>query len=169
MILALFSRLSDKANHGKILVARALEYLGASKNGLAEDELLDALSTNKDIIKDFKRRSPRSPAIKGTLPVVVWSRLYFDLEPYLAERPADGTSLLSFSHHQFREVVHSNYLIGRTKLQAHRTLVHYFGKQIRDNTGRITFNLRQSPKYHTNKERPKCGKSPRPHFVIYHS
>jgi WD40 repeat protein/AAA+ ATPase superfamily predicted ATPase len=144
IILDLFRKLSNKANHGKVLVSRSLEYLGASKNGLGEDELLDVLSEDKNVVKDFKRRSPRSPNVNA-LPVIVWSRLYFDLEPYLTKRSADGTSLLSFFHRQFVEVVRNNYLIGKTKIESHHALAHYFGKQdnVLDNIGKATFNLRK--------------------------
>jgi hypothetical protein len=73
----LFHRLSSEANHGAILVSRSLGYLAAAKNGLSEDELLDVLSSDKAVMKDFRGRSRQSPKV-DRLPVVVWSRLYFD-------------------------------------------------------------------------------------------
>jgi hypothetical protein len=95
---------------------------------LTEDELLDVLSLDENVIADFKRSSPKSPSVNA-LPVVVWSRLYFDLEPYLIERSADGTSLLAFFHRQFGEVVMADYLADAEKLQCHSALVRYFGQQ----------------------------------------
>jgi hypothetical protein len=44
MIHRLFDRLSAPENHGALLVERGLGYLGATRNGLSEDELLDVLS-----------------------------------------------------------------------------------------------------------------------------
>ena len=92
-----------------MFVRHALGYLGAAKNGLTEDEMLDVLSRDAEVLADFRRRSPRSPVVEQ-LPVAVWSRLYFDLEPYLAERSADGTTLMGFYHRQLAEVVTEDYL-----------------------------------------------------------
>jgi len=66
---------------------------------------------------------------KLRLPVVLWSRLYFDLEPYLAYRTADGTSLLGFYHRQMNEVVSENYLSDGAERRFHQSLADYFGNQ----------------------------------------
>ena len=90
IILGLFRRLSGDAEHGPLLVARVLGYLACGRNGgLAEDELLAVLSADAAVMGDLRRLSPRSP-LTGVLPMAVWSRLLADLEPYLAERDADG-------------------------------------------------------------------------------
>jgi len=125
MIRQLFQRLSAEAAHGGMLVSRSLGYLAAARNGLSEDELIDVLSRDQEVIADFLRRSPKSPEV-DRLPVVVWSRLYFDLEPYLAERAADGTSLLGFYHRQLGEVAALEHLMGEAKLARHRGLAEYF-------------------------------------------
>ena len=43
------------------------------------------------------------------IPIVVWSRLYLDLEPYLTERDADGVPIITFFHRQFNEVLRERY------------------------------------------------------------
>jgi hypothetical protein len=152
----LFDRLAHEENHGEDLVAKAIGYLATSRYGLAEDELLDALSRDADLYTSFLqgsfhlpsdlvaravdyRRShdvnggeadreetqqtetwlrelvedPESTAELRTfldevlprrdgprLPVVLWSRLFFDLSPYLTERMGDGSSLLAFYHRE---------------------------------------------------------------------
>ncbi|MBN1303172.1 MAG: DUF4062 domain-containing protein [Anaerolineales bacterium] len=140
----LFTRLSQESYHGKELVSRSLGYLAAAKNGLSEDELLDILSGDNDLLEDFQRRFPKSPLI-DRLPVVVWSRLYFDLEPYLHERAADGTNLLAFYHRQISEAAIREFLIENVKGQRHQALARYFGgkplRNTRDNEN-IT-NLRK--------------------------
>ncbi len=120
----LFKRLSQESNHGSMLVSRSLGYLVAAKNGLSEDELLDVLSLDKELLADFQRRSPKSPKVER-LPVVVWSRLYFDLEPYLTERSADGVSLMTFYHRQMAEACQAAY---RDKAR-HARLAEYFNSQ----------------------------------------
>jgi WD40 repeat protein len=120
----LFKRLSEESSHGSMLVSRSLGYLAAARNGLSEDELLDILSLDSDLLADFRRRSPRSPEVEH-LPVVVWSRLYFDLEPYLAERSADGASLLAFYHRQMAEACRAAYC----ERDRNAALAAYFGAQ----------------------------------------
>jgi WD40 repeat protein len=63
------------------------------------------------------------------LPVVLWSRLYFDLESYLTEHDADGTSLLVFYHRQLAEVISADYLKENLKQERHQALADYFTGQ----------------------------------------
>jgi WD40 repeat protein len=119
------AHLSEEAAHGATLVSRALGYLAAGRNGLTEDELLDVLSRDADVMADFRRRSPRSPRVER-LPFVAWSRLYHDLEPYLSERKADGTTTLAFFHRVFHEVVCAEYLASEGGQKRHCALAAYF-------------------------------------------
>lgn len=129
ILRTLFERLSSPANHGQALVSRALAYLAAGKNGLAEDELLDLLSADPAVMDEFRLRSPQSPAT-GRLPSVVWSRLRFELEPYLAYRAADGTSTLVFYHPTtFGEAVTSAFLTEQEAPEHHRAVAAYFAAQ----------------------------------------
>lgn len=129
VIRDLFERLSSETNHGEIMVSHSLGYLAAAKNGLTEDEMLTLLSEDSDVMADFHRRSPKSPDVPR-LPVVVWSRLFLDLEPYFTERAADGTSLMTFYHPTtFGREVRARYLAGDTKRERHHFLAQYFGGQ----------------------------------------
>lgn len=128
IIRYLFARLSLEPNHGKLMVSHSLGYLAASKNGLTEDELIDVLSQDKKVYENFEKRTRHQPP-EEKLPVIVWSRLFFDLEPYLTERSADGTALLSFFHRQLSEVVEQEYLTGKVKINRHNALARYFALQ----------------------------------------
>jgi WD40 repeat protein len=122
----LFERLASEAWHGLALVDSTLGYLAAARNGLTEDELLDLLSADEAVMDDFRRRSPRSPAV-GRLPVAVWSRLHGDLEPYLVEQQADGTTTLTFYHPTtFGQAVRTAFLSGDRERRRHRVLAGYF-------------------------------------------
>lgn len=144
VIRDMFMRLSSDANHGRVMVSRSLGFLAATKNGLTEDELLDVLSNDEAVFQDFIKRAYHKPPEKR-LPVIVWSRLYFDLEPYLTERSADGTSLLTFYHRQFGEVVTEEFLADETKRKRHEGLARYFGFQPLwiEKAGKNTANLRK--------------------------
>ena len=128
IIRNLFRRLSLDANHGTMLVSRALAYLATAKNGLTEDELLDLLSSDEDVFRDFSLRARHEPPARQ-LPVVMWSRLYSDLEPYLSARTADGASLLTFYHRQLLEVTVADYLAGDDGRTRHAGLARYFSSQ----------------------------------------
>ncbi len=68
-----------------------------------------------------------SEEVWSTPEVLSFSGQYFDLEPYLTERSADGASLMSFYHPTtFGEKVKEEYLSGITKTQRHQGLAEYF-------------------------------------------
>ena len=127
IIGGLFTRLSLDENHGELMVSHTLGYLAASKNGLSEDEMLDILSQDKDVFEDFKKRTFHEPP-QQRIPVIIWSRLYFDLEPYLTESQADGTFLMAFYHPLFEDVVAGEYLSGEVKSKRHQSLARYFAE-----------------------------------------
>jgi hypothetical protein len=124
----LLLRLSADSNHGQILVSHSLSYIAAAKNGLTEDELLDVLSIDQTVLEDVTNH-PFHKLAKNTLPIVVWSRLYFDMKPYFVERRSGGGDLLSFYHRQFGEVVKKEYLVGKAKSESHHSLALYFEKR----------------------------------------
>jgi hypothetical protein len=96
---------------------------------ISEDELIDVLSRDEDVFQNFLARTFHEPPEKR-LPVVIWSRLYFDIEPYLAERSADGTSLLTFYHPTtIGQGVRESFLSGETRAQRHARLAEYFEEQ----------------------------------------
>jgi hypothetical protein len=122
----LLARLEQPGNHGKTFVRHALTYLATGKNGLTEEEILDVLSRDKDILEDFLKRSPESPSI-DRLPIIVWSRLFWDLRPYMTSRRADGTIVMDFYHRQVIEAVRRRYLSNEEAfILAHQHLAEYF-------------------------------------------
>jgi hypothetical protein len=60
------------------------------------------------------------------LPVVLWSRLFFDLAPYLTERMGEGTSLLAFYHRELGEVGAKVYAHDERGRFLHGRLADYF-------------------------------------------
>lgn len=140
----LFRRLSRPENHGEVMVSYSLGYLGAANNGLSEDEVLDVLSEQEDVLADFRKRAPRSPKV-DRLPVVVWSRLFDELDPYLGERSADGATLMSFYHRQLAEAVEDDYLAGDEGRDRHRELARHFDPEplVREGEDQRTPNLRK--------------------------
>jgi hypothetical protein len=128
----LFERLSRPEHHGALLVERSLGYLAASRHGLAEDELLDLLGRDADLYEHVRAKALHDlPAEDGErrIPVVLWSRLFYDLEPYLSERIADGTSLLTFYHRELRQAAEEAFLSHERRHDRHQALASYFRKK----------------------------------------
>lgn len=114
---ALIGQLYDRLEieHGRELVSHALGFLACTnaRLGLSEDELLEALAADEETWAEFTTGAEWSLPTRR-LPVVVWSRLYFDLAPYLSPRASEGASLLSFFHLELADVASARYLAGRS-------------------------------------------------------
>ena len=97
----LFERLEKK--HGKTLVAHALGYISAARNGLTENELEDTLSLDDDVIDDVYQYW--DPPVEGVvrLPNLLWARIRHDIDEFLVERQADKKTVVTWYHRQFWE------------------------------------------------------------------
>ncbi len=133
----LFNRLDNPENHGEVLVSRALGYLAASRYGLAEDELLSVLSDDaavKDWLKAETARTgqdlPEVAEGEQRIPVVLWARLYADLEPYLTERATESATVLTFYHRQFGEVARESFVEDGPGTELHTNLAEYFRSKV---------------------------------------
>jgi WD40 repeat protein len=124
MIGSLLQRLESPRDHGHTLVERSLLYIAACRDGLAEDELLQLLSQDTDVLRDFRRRSPDSP-LSEVLPDIVWSRLYFELEPYFLHI-GEGMTKLDFRRREFHEVVAERYATKSLERRTHLRLAGFF-------------------------------------------
>jgi ABC-type oligopeptide transport system ATPase subunit len=103
--------------HTSELVEHLVSYLLCGRNnGLCENEILEILAYDKEywnIFLGYTNEFQRKELEKATqIPIVVWSRLFLDLEPFLTERDFEGSSVISFFHRQFNEVLSKRYRIG---------------------------------------------------------
>ena len=121
----LFDRLASNANHGAVLVERSLGYLAAARYGLTEGEMLDVLAEDDAVWNDFDQRKHHEVS-ERRLPVVVWSRLSLDLEPYLTERAAPGGTVTAFYHRQLAERVSAKFLVKDEAEARHIGLARHF-------------------------------------------
>jgi len=109
MIALVFAGL--RRRHAPLLLSQAMAYLGGSRYGLSEMELMRLLARDPLVRAEFEggSRYPWDLDAHG-LPPVLWSRLRMDLGPYLIERAVDGALLLTFFHREFLEVVRRDFL-----------------------------------------------------------
>lgn len=123
-VYQLYKRMEDV--HGKLLVSHALGYIAACRTGLSEAELKDILSIDNEVLADIYQywAPPRSDVIR--IPALSWTHLRHDLDGYLVERQADGSTVLGLYHRQFIEVAQEHYLSESEKKKRHHILAEYF-------------------------------------------
>lgn len=121
-------RLSAEENHGARLVARSLGYLSCSRAGLAEDEILDLLSLDREVMADFRRRSPESPPVDA-LPVAVWASFRSDIARYLGEQESQGANLLRVAYRQMIVAAKALWPAEDWGASRHRQMAKYFQRQ----------------------------------------
>jgi WD40 repeat protein len=76
------------------------------------------------------------------LPIVLWARLYADLQPYLTIRAGDGTGLMRLSHQYMQDKVQARFLSASDEALLHQRMAAYFSEQ-RTWIGEKVFNLRK--------------------------
>jgi hypothetical protein len=101
--------------HTKNFVEHSISYMLCGKyQGLAENEILEILVFDKEYWEGTflpqthpEHREELKQVTK--IPIVVWSRLFLDLEPFLTEVDADGVPIITFFHKQFVKVLQERY------------------------------------------------------------
>jgi WD40 repeat protein len=127
----LFRRLGRRENHGPLLVERVLGYLAASRHGLSENEILEVLFDDPKYKAELDQAAEQTrhelPANATRIPIAIWSRLRFDLAPYLTECAAVGANVLTFYHRQVAEWVQKHFVKASDQsCQPHQLLADYF-------------------------------------------
>ncbi len=143
------------------LIQAAVQYLKSGAAGNDEQQAaiawLDAIRAQPDQVSAFLGQVlPRADGPR--LPVVLWSRLSFDLAPYLGERALDGSPLLNFFHRELGEVAREVFLADGNQKTYHARLADYFRFKAdpaasRTWNGRSTHGLSELPYHLTLAER----------------
>jgi len=154
MVDRFFSKLEHEHSH--MLVSKVVGYILSGKHdGLTESEILDVLLFDKQFWRYFLKsthKDHREEVEKAKkLPVVIWSRLFFDLVSYLAERDSYGERIIGFYHKQFSDILRERYLV--KSLRFHETLGEYFERRWDEPYNRaldeLPFQLMKSNKYNS--------------------
>lgn len=144
MVDSYFDFLSRESLHGTVFLRTTLALIGASRSGIAEVELLDILSQDPAVLKEYADSNPFAPEI-GRLPDIIWSRLYAELKPFLALSHAQTRPVVRFRHREFQQVVTRRMLTGEGGLTMRMRLVRYFENQRNQNTVGDYSPLRMRP------------------------
>jgi WD40 repeat protein len=85
---------------------RALAYISAGRFGLSDRELSRCLSMDEDVLREFHQQERLgSDWDAETLPPILWSRLFFELRPFLSEIRQDGSVLYRYFHIEFERAI----------------------------------------------------------------
>ncbi|HOT97085.1 MAG TPA: AAA family ATPase [bacterium] len=123
---AMFARIAGNDQHGRPMVDRSSAFLALARYGLSEDEMLNALWLDDQVREDFRQRYRKSPQNVTQLPDVIWAKLYYDLAPYLAERPGDDANRLSFYYTQVADCVRDALKASGQIVSYHQNLARFF-------------------------------------------
>lgn len=129
LIRARIADLSAPANHGAELVRDALGAIAASRFGLSDSEMAQALEQSRapQVWAAFRARSFHAWE-QPILPAILWFRLRGDLAPYLVEQRVDGALTYRFFHREFAEVVAASVLAGNAGADMHARLADVFSE-----------------------------------------
>jgi hypothetical protein len=123
------SRLLNDEKHLPIFTHRALAYIAAGRFGLSEEELAKALGTDEAVRQEFsstEKTDKKWPSDRTLLPPILWSRLYFDISPYLTTAKVDGAILFRYFHREFKEVIQEELLKEKAGEEIHSKLAKIF-------------------------------------------
>jgi hypothetical protein len=125
------SRLLNDEKHLPTFTHRALAYIAAGRFGLSEEELAKALGADDAVRREFsntEKTDKKWPSDRAQLPPILWSRLYFDISPYLTTAKVDGAILFRYFHREFKEVIEEELLKEKVGEEIHSRLAHLFSK-----------------------------------------
>jgi len=123
------SRLLKGENHPQVFTERALAYITAGRYGLSEEELARAIGTDSAVRKEFEDNEKTKVRWEDAknLPPIIWSRLFFDIQPYLGVAQIDGALVMRWFHREFGDVLRSRYLdTPENRKLIHGSLGHTF-------------------------------------------
>ncbi|XP_067929289.1 NACHT and WD repeat domain-containing protein 2-like [Watersipora subatra] len=124
----LCERLLDilEIQHGKLVTSHILSMVTSSLYGLSEAELEDILSIDDELLSVFATSATRNHAVQR-VPCLIWSRLKFDLQPYLSVWKVDGVNLVTHRYAALDEAVRTKYLsFAPFRVKIHSLLSDFF-------------------------------------------
>ena len=129
VVETMFDRLASNSNYGATLVARALGYLAAARDGLTESELVDLLSRDHDVWRDFDEQK-RYDLNRRRLPAAVWfTSDARSRSCTLTSRDGPGGLVRGFFHTQLADRATHKFLAGADGVARHRHVAAYFSNQ----------------------------------------
>ncbi|MDD2384599.1 MAG: DUF4062 domain-containing protein [Sulfurospirillaceae bacterium] len=136
--------LTSLHHHDRRLVKKVFGYILASKDGLSEYEILELLNTNKKFVKTIAPDT-RHTNTTQELPLVIWTRLYGHIKPFLSRKKQDGQELLYFFHREFIDIIENQ----PNQQKEHKNIIEATQKLIKKNQDK-EFNSNRWGKLYAN-------------------
>ena len=133
----LFKRL--ERHYGEILFSRCIFYLTLFEfRGVSENEMEDILSIDDDVLDSiFKQNHPRV----RRFPINFWLMIKYELKEYLAEKQADGVTVVFWFHKAFIEASQEYYSTlfqkSETKDKILMNVINYFTEKWNKEKGQM--------------------------------
>lgn len=135
-IVRLVDHLASEDRYGPVFARRCFGMIALSREGVSAREISDALWLDDAYRAEFDRRKhTRQPEVDA-LPPIIWSRFYYEVEPFLRERISGGCLVFDFFHRVFGEVV-AALLAPREAVDIHRVLALSFSQERRGPVRRV--------------------------------
>ncbi|WP_300700649.1 DUF4062 domain-containing protein [Bacteroides sp.] len=107
--------LTSARHHDAHLVKSALTLLYCERQGLTHAEMQRVLSLDSSLMEHLKEHAHHS--IQGnTIPPILWSRLYHDLEFFFRQRQGKYGNMIYIYHHALAQAIQEIYLSQPTDL-----------------------------------------------------
>ena len=100
-------QLVSPSRHGEILVKHIAFWLATAKTGIAEKEVVEMLALNDEYMNYLKTNSLQELDKKGDkliVPPIIWTRLFYDLQPLLRQENNFKIQLITFFHHRIKQI-----------------------------------------------------------------
>lgn len=118
-----FDTLRTRTGLGPTLIERALSYLTAARLGLLDAEITAILSRDSDVMSEVNAMHSQAPDTP-VLPVVLWSRFFLAVSPFLGRASSPAGELLTLRKGSARDLVAS--IDHTTSSSRHAMLASYF-------------------------------------------
>ncbi|XP_075046129.1 uncharacterized protein LOC142106687 [Mixophyes fleayi] len=110
--------------HGEQVVKKVASYISLSRNGIAQEELLDLLSLDKTAMEEIRQYQSVTVPV---FPQVLWIKLRNDFGVHLVEQRTDNTYVINWAHSHLRSVCISRYVKSKDyQLSIHSAFTDYY-------------------------------------------
>ena len=134
--------------HGAPIVGEALCFLTLDRTGLTDREMIELLSENDYVRKALEAGSfhPIDTQKEGwRLPSVLWSRLRYDLSPFLRTYMSKVGQVTTIYHDELKSIIFNYYFESPSNLaDSTSRLFHYYKRRIHSNDAHALLEIIRS-------------------------
>lgn len=148
LVREMIKELIRPERHGAPIVGEALCFLTLDRTGLSDREMIELLSENDYVRKALEAGSfhPIETQKEGwRLPSVLWSRLRYDLSPFLRTYTSKVGQVTTIYHDELKSILFDIYFDTQTNLaDSTSRLFHYYKRRIHSNDAHALLEIIRS-------------------------